>query len=494
MIARRTLLAAGISLMAASSLSWAAAAEEKLTADVVVVGAGGTGMAAAAAAAENGAKVIVFEKLGMIGGSSALSGGAVGAGDTKWQAANGMKLPGKGYADIWLNDQKISVPGAAPGYPDAEAVYRLMPEATKTVDWIQETVGHTYAVPRPFGWGGPNYAHAPSQTAVPPSGRGSLAGGGMYVIQAFKKYCDKLGVQIRTQTPVKQILVDDQGAVAGVIAGGKGKRFVVKAKAVILASGGFARNQKMIEERVPVYAQYTKYSVACVGDTGDGILMAKKIGAVEPKDSWMIGLFFAAADPKLSSTFTTKEGYKNCVFINQEGKRFCKEDLSYVTDFVASQPAAWAIVDSKDPEKVKLLKGLNDPKTAVSGETWAALAEKLGVNAANLEKTMSDYNRSAETGRDEAFGKEARFIVPFDKAPFYAVRIVPQTGGTMGGVEVDDHFRVLRADGSVIKGLYAGGEMANRKFYNRMYTSGSSLCIAFTSGRLAGIDATKLSK
>ena len=497
MFTRRTFLSTAVTVAAFGMAFPAFAAElpvEKITADVVVVGAGGTGMAAAASAAEHGAKVVVFEKMAMIGGSSALSGGAIAAGDTKWLKANHENLPADGYAKIWLEDQKLSVPGGAPEYPNREAVYSLTREFTKTVDWIQETIGHTYAKPRPFGWGGPNYAHAPAQMAVPPSGRGSLAGGGVHVIAAFKKYCDKLGVKLYTMTPVKEIRTNDKGEVSGVVAESKKVRYEVDAKAVILASGGFARSAKMVEERVPAYAPFVKYSVAAMGDTGDGIVMAKKVGAVEPKDSWMIGLFFTASDPKLGGTFTTKQGYKNCVFINEKGERFVKEDLSYVTDMVAAQKAAWAIVDSSDPEKVKPLAGLKDPAVAVSGNTWAELAKNLGVDAKNLESTMAAYNKAAETKKDEAFGKDPEYILPFAKAPFYAVRIVPQTGGTMGGVNVDDKFRVLRADGSVIKGLYAGGEMANRKYYGRMYSSGSSLAIAYTSGRIAGEDAAKLAK
>lgn len=69
------------------------------------------------------------------------------------------------------------------------------------------------------------------------------------------------------------------------------------------------------------------------------------------------------------------------------------------------------------------------------------------------------------------------------------MRVVPQTGDTMGGVKVNDKFQVLRADGSVIKGLYAGGEVVNRPYYNRVYTSGTGLGVAYTSGRIAGTHA-----
>lgn len=467
---------------------------EELTTDVVVVGAGATGLSAAATASEAGARVIVFEKLFMTGGSSALSGGAIAAGETKWQKENGMNLPAQGFADIWLDDQKHSLPGGNAAYPNEKAVRRLTAQFTEAVDWLHETVGHPYATPRPFGWGGPNYAHAPAQMPVPPSGRGSLETGGRFVTQALQKYAEDHGAKVYVSTPVEEVTVNDKGEVTGVVAKTKNKIYRVKAKAVVLASGGFSHNFDMMKERVPVYAQYVKNSVATVGDTGDGLRMALQVGAAEVKDSWVIGLFLSGAKPELTNTFRTKYGYKECVFVNPEGKRFVKEDLSYVTDYIATQASAWAIVDSSDPEKVKPLVGLDDPAVAVSGNTWAELAAKIGAPAENLEKTMADYNRAAETGKDTLYNKEAQYLSPRSKAPFYAVRVIPQTGGTMGGVETDEHFRVLRADGSVIKGLYAGGEMANRQFYNRTYSSGSSLAIAITSGRIAGKDAANLVK
>ena len=92
---------------------------------------------------------------------------------------------------------------------------------------------------------------------------------------------------------------------------------------------------------------------------------------------------------------------------------------------------------------------------------------------------MKDYNAACTTGDDKAFGKAKEFLKPFAKPPFFAVRVVPKTGGTIGGVKVNDKFQVVREDGSVI----------NRPYYNRVYTSGTGLGIAYTSGRIAGTNA-----
>lgn len=305
------------------------------------------------------------------------------------------------------------------------------------------------------------------------------------MIESLKTYTDKLGVDIRTSTPVDDLVVKD-GAVVGVTAHNKTTRYEVSAKAVVLATGGFAHNKEMLAKFVPQYAPFADLSVATVGATGDGIRMAVKAGGVMYDDAWVIGLYVNSPKAELTKTFTTKDKYKDRVFVNQKGERFVNENLPYLTDYVAEQEKAWAIVDSADAEKVKVLVDYPDAELAVGANTWEELARKMGVPPEALKRTMDAYNEACETGDDKAFKKPKTYLKPFLKAPFYAVRVVPQTGGTMGGVKVNDKFQVVRADGSPVKGLYAGGEVQNRPYYGRVYTSGTGLGIAYTSGRIAG--------
>lgn len=134
----KTLVAASVSLMALcaqAGIDPATLPLETLSADVVVVGAGGTGMAAAAAAAEKGAKVIVFEKMPMIGGSSAFAGGAIAGGSTNLQKKEGVTdATPEGFIKIWLDDQKRSFPGGNPAFPDVKLVDRMGHEFTETVN------------------------------------------------------------------------------------------------------------------------------------------------------------------------------------------------------------------------------------------------------------------------------------------------------------------------------------------------------------------------
>lgn len=459
--------------------------------DVIVVGAGGTGMAAAASAAENGARVLVLEKLGMIGGSSAFAGGAIAAGSSNAQQRAGLtETTPEAFANIWLNDQKRSVPGGNPKYPDTDKVRRVTEEFTVTVNWLEDKVGHQFAKPRPFGYGGPAFAHAPAEAPIPASGRGSSPQGGKYVIQSLKRYTDKLGVEIRTGTAVRSLLTEN-GAVTGVVACKKDDCVRIPAKAVVLAAGGFPHNREMMEKYAPAFAPFVDDSVASVGDAGDGIRMATEVGAVPYEDAWIIGLYVNSPRPGLQKTFTSKDKYKDRVFVNDKGVRFVNENLPYLTEAIGLEKTAWAIVDSADKEKASILAGVNDRTLVAVGNTWKALAANMGVEPAALVRTMTDYNRACETGEDLTFKKPKQFLKPFVTAPFYAVRVVPQTGGTLGGVKTDDSFRVLDKNGRPIPGLYAGGEMTNRAYYGRVYTSGTGLGLAYTSGRIAGAAAAK---
>jgi fumarate reductase flavoprotein subunit len=474
------------------ALSAEAADIQKMNTDVVVIGGGGTGLSAAASAHQNGAKVLVLEKLAFVGGSSALSGGALAAGNSNPQKRAGTKdVSDAGFAGIWIKDQERSFPGGDAAMPDQERIKRTVKEFDKTVNWMESTIGHKFAVPRPFGYGGPNYAHAPAEAPIPASGRGSTAAGGRFVIKSFKTYLDKEGVPVMTGTRAEELITDSKGSVVGVRAKKGQQEIEIRAKAVVLGTGGFARNKELLEQYTPSYAPYTAVSNATPGATGDGIIMAKKVGAAGFKDGWVMGLSPVSPMRELNKTFITKNVYKDDVFVNQDGRRFVKEDLPYIVDPIAAQKTAWAIVDSSDPAKAELLAKVTDPTIAVRGGSWEELAKAMGVPEAALKKTMDSYNRYCAEKNDPEFNKVPEFLVPFTKSPFYAVRVIPSTMGTMGGVKTNDKFQVLRADGSVIKGLYAGGETVNRPFYQRVYTSGTGLGLAYTSGRIAGANAAK---
>ena len=138
-----------------------------------------------------------------------------------------------------------------------------------------------------------------------------------------------------------------------------------------------------------------------------------------------------------------------------------------------------------------LLDAAVDGTEVVKADTIEELAALMGVDADTLVKSVETYNTACATGNDTEFGKDASNLTAIDAAPYYAVRTYVCTGGTIAGVKTNLDFQVLREDGSVINGLYAGGETSNREMYAYAYSSGSGVGYALASGRQIGMNLMK---
>lgn len=453
--------------------------ETVIDTDVVVVGAGGTGLAAAASAYENGADVVVLEKLASIGGSTGLSGGGISAPGTKFQREAGIEDTKESWMNLWKERQATSNPDSI--YPNYEVVDKFMDEAIITTEWLVDYVGHSYGSVDGYGVDTVKRLHFPSEV----DGKK----GGAAIIQSMANFLDKNKIEILTETKATELIVDEKGTVTGVIAEGRDGKVVVNAKKVILASGGFAKNEEMLERLVPEAAGTAALSAASAGTTGDGILMAEKVGAVLYEQPWIIGL---ASGTKVDGTAGLAWDWTK-VYVNENGERFINEDSHYaiVTNKIMDQNATWAVFDSNEANAklIEAIEGAMPTDEAVKAETIDALAEAMGVPGTMVE-TIDQYNEGVQTGLD-SLGKNQNFLMPVEKAPFYAIKLYPKTMGTFGGVKTNENYQVLREDGTVIENLYAGGECANKVMYNQVYMTGSSVQFALTSGRLAGSHAAQ---
>jgi fumarate reductase flavoprotein subunit len=450
--------------------------ETLLTTDIVIVGAGGTGLAAAASAIEHGAEVIVLEKLAFTGGSTALSGGGIAATDTKFQRAEGIEDSKESWMELWKERQATSNPDGM--YPDYDFVDMFMDEAVITTEWMADTIGHKYARIEGFGLDPVRRLHFPER-------------GGREVIESLENYLKERGVEILTETPGKELLTNEDGDVIGVVAEGPdGERIVIEAKKVILATGGFARNEDLLARFVPEVKGSSEITAAAAGSTGDGILMAEKVGAALYEEPWIIGL---GVGTKVKGTDSLMMDWTK-LYVNGEGKRFASEQMHYAiaTNKIIEEGDVWIVMDSAEAnaDLIAAMEEAMPTDEVAKGDTLEELAEAMGVPVENFVATIEEYNQGAKTGKD-AMGKDPEFVLPVEKAPFYAIKAHPKTMGTFGGVKTDEFYRVLRADGSVINNLYAGGECANKVLYNQVYMSGSAVQFALTSGRIAGEHAAK---
>ncbi len=452
----------------------------ELTTDVVVVGAGGAGLAAAASAHQNGAKVIVLEKLASVGGSTALSGGGISATGTKFQEAEGITDTKESWMQLWKERQATSNPNGK--YPDYTVVDKFMDAAVVTTEWLVDYVGHSYSAIMGFGLDPVrrlHFAYSDSTTK-----------GGTSLTQNIEKFITAQGVEILKETKATELITDKDGNVVGVIAEGKEGKVTINAKKVILAAGGFAKSEELLERFVPEAAGSAEISWAAAGSTGDGILMAEEIGAALYEEPWVMGVGISS---KINGTSSLNMDWTR-VYVNGKGERFTNEEVHYAiaTNELIGQDTTWLIVDSTDANAdiIKALEAAMPSDEVVKAEDLNALADAMGVPADTFVKTMETFNDGVKTGKD-AMGKDPQYLVSVEKAPYYAIKFYPLTMGTFAGVKTDDSFQVLREDGSVINNLYATGENANKVLYNQVYMSGSAVQFALTSGRIAGEHAAQ---
>ncbi len=456
---------------------------ENTETQVLVIGGGGAGLTAAASAHENGAVVILVERQANTGGSTSYSGGGIAATDTRFQQEQGIEDSKESWMELWEERQSTGTPSEK--YPDYEFVDYFMDEAVVTTEWLVDYAGHEYGSIEGFGVDPVERLHFPVV--------GEGQSGGMVLATNIADFLKEEGIEIRVKNKAVALLTDDNGAVIGATIeaedeNGETVTYDITADKVILAAGGFAKNEELLERFVPEMTGTADYSAAAPGSMGEGIMMAEEVGAALYDENWVIGLGITSHYPKENSLMMdwTK------IYVDGNGERFTNEAIHYAmaTNAVAMAEEPWAVFDSAEAnaDLITILEEGELEGEYVTADNIEALAAEMGADEATLVSTIETYNAGANGGEDE-FGKPADFIVPVETGPFYAVKIYPKTMGTFGGVQTNENFEVLDENGEVIPNLYATGENANKRIYNQVYMSGSAVQWALTSGRIAGAHA-----
>ncbi len=330
------------------------------------------------------------------------------------------------------------------------------------------------------------------------------------------------GVPVWLGTPMTGLQVDG-GRVTGVQATRDGTPAVVRARrGVLIASGGFERNEAMRRryQRQPVGTEWTTGSA---GNTGDGIAAGEAAGAALDlmDDAW-----WGPAIPLTGGPYfcLAERSLPGCILVNAAGQRFVNESAPYVDAVHAMYDAhspgnphipAWLVFDQRYrnsyvfaglPPRKPLPRRWYRAGAVFRAPSLAELAGQIGVDAGGLAKTVTRFNEFAEAGQDEDFrrGDSAydRYysdprcrpnpnLAPLARPPFYAVRIVPGDLGTKGGLRTDERARVLRADGSVIEGLYAAGNASASVMGHSYAGAGATIGPAMTFGYLAALDMAR---
>jgi 3-oxosteroid 1-dehydrogenase len=317
------------------------------------------------------------------------------------------------------------------------------------------------------------------------------------------------GIPLWLNTPLQSLITDDSGTVIGVWAQHDGAAIRIRARnGVLLATGGFEHNNEM-RKRFLRDGGKDNYSAGSVDNTGDGITAGQAVGAAVDlmDDAWWIPAF--KRPDGLMSVLVAERSIPRSIIVDQTGRRFVNEAAPYVT-FVHQQLAGrhdpiWFVFDRKAKNRYQfggMMPGQPFPKDwFASGlmhraDTLDGLAASIGVPAAALCETVDRFNEFARDGKDLDFGRgdsaydnyygDPTLPSPtmdlIDSPPYYAVRLQAGDLGTKGGLVYNANGQVLRADGTVIVGLYATGNTSAAVMGNDYAGAGATIGPAMVFG------------
>ena len=445
---------------------------KELTYDVVVGGGGAAGLSASIEAAKAGAKVVLIEKLPMVGGSTILSGGIVYGTGYKIQKDAGIEDSVDALVQYWLEKSDNVA---------SEPYLRFVAERSgETIDWLVE-LGVEFGAPYATGT-------SPVLRAV------STTNHGNGLIEPLKTTAEASGVEFLLQTSAQKLIKEGDKVVGVEAVDSEGNPLVINAKAVVLATGGFDRNSELVTTYASVAQDQTTFSG--VGNTGDGLVMAKEAGADVVSNGGVIG-FRAVEGESAYTTDICMLMWMPYLYVNLDGKRFVNETIDYplfYEELIKQRDGVSYLIFDQNTYSPALDKAVEKGSAFVS-DTLEDLAAQAGIDPTEFANTVNNYNQMIDTGIDTEFGKAIVGYPKVNAPKYYAVKVVPAVLGTMSGIKTDLDAQVLDASGKPIEGLFAAGELANGDFFNRVYpASGTSIQMSVTFGRVAGINAAELAK
>lgn len=459
-------------------------------ADIVIIGCGGAGATSAIIAHDMGRKILILEKEPIIGGNTILSGGIVYAANTSVQKEAGIHDSEEGMYKYWMaiNNNLL----------DEEIVKILSYESKESIEWLKN-LGVKFS-PNNLYYSGLEEEY---KDITPPVKRGHTAEGkGKGIMDALKRALDSRQIKILLRTKAERLFVNAKGEIVGILAKRKEETINIKAKrAIILTTGGFSQNKDLIKSYFPLLLKAVPFTAP--GLTGDGLLMAQKIGA-PIVDTGCLEL--PASLPALevipgkkalmfsSAYFLYKYP---AIFVNKEGKRFCDESGYYqiIVPLILKEKIAWIIFDEVVKKELggKIGYGFSSDLSnelasgvLMSASTITELAKKLEIDPSALEQTTNNFNENSLKGIDPEFGRK-KALGPIKTPPFYGGKLTAANVDTFGGLKFNKNAQVLDPYGLPIPRLYAAGAVGTTvKAYPG---SGTWLSFCFTFGRIAGKNA-----
>ena len=436
--------------------------------DIVIVGAGGAGLSAAVAAAESGAgSIIVLEKRGIIGGNTNYSTGGINAAETDTQKSLGIEDSKQLFFDDTMRGGKDE------NFP--ELVWNFVEHAPGTINWLIGK-GADLSDVGLMGGSSVKRTHRPKGgTAIGP-----------HLMKVLKTASADENIEIRTSNTVLG-LTSSGSTVTGVqVQNADGSTYKLKAKAVIIATGGFGANLEMVEEYQPWLHGFATLNHP--GATGDAFGWVTALGgATVQMENIQI---HPTAEAENHILITEAVRGNGAILVNREAKRFVNEmetrDVVSAAILRQTSGDAYLIFDQEVRKSLASIETYANQHLLKEGSTLPELADAAGLPLEALEATMIRYAGQQKAGVDEDFGRSAtEMTAALQTPPFYAVRVKPAIHHTMGGLRVNTGTQVLKADGTPIPGLYAAGEVTGG-LHGANRLGGNGVADIVVNGKLAG--------
>lgn len=479
----------------------------RMDTDIAVVAAGPAGLAAAVAAAERGAKVVILEKASTVGGAGNMAGGPFAV-ESRLQRERKMGFSREEAFRLHMDYVHWRA--------DARLVKAFIDKSADTIDWL-EAMGVEFEEVRCHN---PGFGFTWHIVKGVGKDQGQFGNSGN-VMKLMADRAKMLGAKIRLRTPVTRI-AKEGGRIAGVAAEDEtGESVEVTSKAVIVATGGFGDNPTWIRKYGGFELEKDFVSIRVPGLAGDGIRMAWEVGAAPTP---MIMQLVPISIPDLGflslANFTFSQPN---LLVNLQGERFVNEELVDNPTFfgnalaIQKKRSAFMILDERTKQEYDV-KGLDYPADVLvadtSGEGFDAqvmraieqggknllvadsideIADGFGIDREVLQRTVEEYNRACDTGRDMLFHKNPRYLRPVRQAKFYVACFFPNGLGSLGGIKINHKTEVLDKEFDPIPGLYAAGTDASA-IYGDSYAyllPGNTLGFALNTGRIAGEQAAE---
>ena len=467
--------------------------------NLIVGGAGTAGLPTALFASQRGARVLLIEKAGTIGGTLFLSTGQIAGAGTVFQEKKGIQdSPEAHYEDIMRINHHTS---------DPELARLLVNNAGETINWLAAN-GYRIKDDHPVtGIGHDHFATARYMEGIQ---------GGISILKVFKPLVETAmqrgSISLLLNSGVVDLVQARDGSVRGVIVEDEdGRRTQYEGHNTVLASGGCASNPHLFEElhNVPLYVRaaypYSQGAGLLLGQSAGGYLRggekyASLPGAILVDDNYPSPLYGHA--PLYPPNRQPWE-----ILVNSQGERFVQEDhlsIDHIEHRILKQPGHrhWAIFDQRmldeSPPLIpgwsaapgwsakRIMSESNQHTMFKSDNDLEILAVKSGLNPRKLKVTVEQYNADLINEREDLFQRIHRPL-PIAKPPFYSIRMQVWTVCSFAGLAVNGNLEVIKPSGERVKNLYAVGEVIGAgATLGNAYVNGMLVTPAITFGRLLG--------